>query len=217
MPEPTDQPADHPAAHPTGRSLPRTDRRTALADAAVGVLAAHGMRGLTHRAVDRAAGLPSGTTSAYYRTRRALLTALVRRLVALDQAELEEAARRAPVPRDAEDLVAGLAALTAQRLTGEGRQRSLARYACAIESVHHPELREILTPRENTAREAVRAVLTAHGVPETAADARTVTLLTCVDGLVFDRLVHGGQVSPAELRGLVAGALRTETADGAGR
>ncbi|MFB7595080.1 TetR/AcrR family transcriptional regulator [Streptomyces sp. NPDC056160] len=187
-----------------------TDRRTVLADAAIAVLARHGVRGLTHRAVDRAAGLPSGTTSAYYRTRQALLTALVRRLVALDQAELREAGQRIPVPRDPEDLVAGIAALSAQRLTGEGRDRSLARYACAIESVHHPELREILTPRENTAREAVRAFLTARGVAEADADARTINLLTCVDGLVFDRLVNGGTVSPTDIRGLVAGALRPE-------
>lgn len=164
------------------------------------------MRGLTHRAVDRAADLPPGTTSAYYRTRQALLTGLVRRLVALDQAELQEAGERTPVPRDAEELVAGIAAFVERRLVGEGRRRSLARYACAIESVHHPELREILLPRENAGRDVVRHFLAARGVAH--AEERTVTLLTCVDGLVFDRLVNGGRVSPQDLRGLVAAALR---------
>lgn len=164
------------------------------------------MRGLTHRAVDRAADLPPGTTSAYFRTRRALLTALVRRLVALDQAELQEMGERTPVLRNAEDLTAGLAASCAQRLTGEGRRRSLARYACAVESVHHPELREILLPRDNAARRAVQEFLTAQGLED--AEQRTVTLLVCVDGLVFDRLVGGGRVSEEELRGLVEAALR---------
>ncbi|NEY31980.1 TetR family transcriptional regulator [Streptomyces sp. PRKS01-65] len=180
------------------------DRRTLLADAAIGVLAETGMRGLTHRAVDRAAHLPPGTTSAYYRTRQALLTALVRRLVALDQAELQTAGERAPVPRDTEELVASIAAFVGQRLTGEGRRRSLARYACAIESVHHPELREILVPRENAARQTVRDFLAARGVAD--AEERTDTLLSCVDGLVFDRLVSGGSVSEQEIRGLVAAA-----------
>ncbi|WP_436949808.1 TetR/AcrR family transcriptional regulator [Streptomyces sp. SudanB52_2052] len=182
------------------------DRRTVLADTAITVLAETGMRGLTHRAVDRAAGLPPGTTSAYYRTRQALLTALVRRLVALDQAELEEIGNRTPVPRSAEELVAGIAVFIEQRLTGEGRRRSLARFACAIESVHHPELREILVPRKNAGRQVVHAFLTAQGIAD--AEARTVTLLTYVDGLVFDRLVSGGSVSDAEIRGLVAAALR---------
>ncbi|MFF7701617.1 TetR/AcrR family transcriptional regulator [Streptomyces lydicus] len=182
-----------------------TDRRTVLADAALDVLAGAGMRGLTHRAVDRAADLPPGTTSAYYRTRQALLTALVRRLVDLDQAELRQAGE-APPPRDVEELVAGLAAFTERRLTGDGRRRSLARYACAVESVRHPELREILVPRENAARTALRDFLAARGAAD--AEGRTLTLLACVDGLVFDRLLGGGGVLEDEIRGLVAAALR---------
>ncbi|MFD3998185.1 TetR/AcrR family transcriptional regulator [Streptomyces sp. NPDC058548] len=183
-----------------------TTRRTLLADTAIDVLAEHGMRGLTHRAVDRAAELPPGTTSAYYRTRQALLTALVQRLVELDQAELQEAGERTPVPRDAEELVAGLVAFAGRRLTGGGRRRSLARYACALESVHHPELREILVPRDNAGRRVVQDFLAARGLAD--ADERTVTLLTCVDGLVFDRLVNGGSVSAGELGRLVAAATR---------
>ncbi|AXE82279.1 TetR/AcrR family transcriptional regulator [Streptomyces atratus] len=183
-----------------------TERRTVLADAAIGVLAESGIRGLTHRSVDRAANLPSGTTSAYYRTRQTLLTALVRRLVAVDQAELQAIGKQTPALQNTDELAAGIAALVKQRLTGEGRRRSLARYACAIESVHLPELREILVPRENAARQAVCDFLAAQGVAN--AEDRTVTLLTCVDGLVFDRLVGGGTVSDQEIEGLVAAALR---------
>lgn len=61
-------------------------RRDALADAAIAVLANKGGRGLTHRAVDSAAGLPEGSTSYYFRTRQALLTAVVQRLAVLDAA-----------------------------------------------------------------------------------------------------------------------------------
>lgn len=183
------------------------DRRTLLADAAVTVLAESGIRGLTHRAVDRTANLPTGTTSAYFRTRQALLTALVRHLVALDQAELQETGSSTPAPRNADELVAGLTALVERRLTGEGRRRSLARYACALESVHHPELREILVPRENAGRRAVHDFLSTHGPGPADAEERTLTLLTCVDGLVFDRLVHGGEVTDQEVRRLVAAAL----------
>ncbi|MFG3527090.1 TetR/AcrR family transcriptional regulator [Streptomyces sp. NPDC047917] len=192
-----------------------TDRRTVLADAAIHVLAEEGMRGLTHRAVDRAAALPPGTTSAYFRTRQALLTALVRRLVAQDQAELQAAGEQARVPRAAAELTDGLAGFVERRLTGEGRQRSLARYACAVESVRHPELREILVPRQNAARAAVRAFLHAQGVAD--AEGRTLTLLACVDGLVFDRLVGGGgAVLREEIAGLVAAALRDPGGEAAG-
>ncbi|MFF3088069.1 TetR/AcrR family transcriptional regulator [Streptomyces nojiriensis] len=185
-----------------------SDRRTLLADAALDVLADEGMRGLTHRAVDRRAVMPPGTTSAYYRTRAALLTALVTRLVHLDQAELQATAEQFPLLRTAGELVDGMVVLTRRRLTGEGRRRSLARYACTVESVRDPELREILVPRENVGREAVRLFLAGHGVRVTDVENRTHTLLTCIDGLVFDRLVAGGEVPREALEGLVVAALR---------
>ncbi|MFD4372440.1 TetR/AcrR family transcriptional regulator [Streptomyces sp. NPDC058486] len=183
-----------------------SDRRALLADAALDVLADEGMRGLTHRAVDRRADLPPGTTSAYYRTRAALLTGLVARLVQRDQAELEATAEKLPPLRTADELVDGMLLLTRQRLTGEGRRRSLARYACAVESVRDPELRALLVPRENAAREAVRHFLSAHGVQDV--ENRTHTLLTCIDGLIFDHLLTGGEVPREALEGLLTAALR---------
>ncbi|MET8545510.1 TetR family transcriptional regulator C-terminal domain-containing protein [Kitasatospora sp. NPDC004799] len=183
----------------------RPDRRTALADAAIGVLADLGVRGLTHRAVDAAAGLPLGTTSAYLRTRQALLTALVRRLVELDQGELHAMGERVPV-RTAEELADGIGELMNRRLSGDGRRRSLARYACAVESVRDPELREILVPRENAGRAAVRTFLAAQGVADP--DGRTTALLACIDGLVFEHLVGGGEPGADAVQGLVAAALR---------
>ncbi|MGW6904941.1 TetR/AcrR family transcriptional regulator [Streptomyces sp. NPDC054940] len=183
-----------------------TERRTALADAAVTVLAEEGMRGLTHRAVDRAAGLPPGTTSAYYRTRQALLTALVLRLVELDQAELQAAGEALPMPRTPGELTDALTDFIAQRLTGPARTRTLARYICTVESVRRPELRAILTPHDNAAHTAVRTFLSDHGVPDPAG--RTLTLLYCVDGLVFSGLATGRRVAREEVEGLVVAALR---------
>ncbi|WP_338748527.1 TetR/AcrR family transcriptional regulator [Janibacter alittae] len=51
-------------------------RMQLILEAATRVVAARGMRGLTHRAVDAEAGLPQGSTSGYLRTRMALVTAL---------------------------------------------------------------------------------------------------------------------------------------------
>ena len=58
-----------------------------VGDAAIAVLAERGARGLTHRAVDQAAGLAPGTTSNYARTRAALLTLALTRIDELDTAE----------------------------------------------------------------------------------------------------------------------------------
>ncbi|MDX6764908.1 TetR family transcriptional regulator, partial [Streptomyces sp. F8] len=71
---------------------PPADRRTLIADTAIGLVAAAGLRGLTHRAVDAAAGLPAGSTSYYFRTRTALIAACYQRLAELDLADVDDGA-----------------------------------------------------------------------------------------------------------------------------
>jgi DNA-binding transcriptional regulator YbjK len=70
-------------------------RTRQVGDAAIAVLAEHGARGLTHRAVDQAAGLPPGTTSNYARTRSALLALTLARIAELDATEAAEEAQGA--------------------------------------------------------------------------------------------------------------------------
>ena len=61
--------------------MPRPgDRRPLIADSAIDVLADGGARALTHHAVDRAAGLAAGSTSYYFRTRDALVAAVIERI-----------------------------------------------------------------------------------------------------------------------------------------
>ncbi|MGK5742180.1 TetR/AcrR family transcriptional regulator [Micromonospora sp. URMC 103] len=173
-----------------------------ITDAGITLVAELGMRGLTHRAVDARAGLPLGTTSAYFRTRKALVEALVRRLADLDRAELEQnrlpADETSAVPlgqrltaADLDHLAESVAAVLDEWLT-TGRTRTLARYACLLEATHHPELRTILD-YGRTHRVHARALLAAAGAPrpEQAGD----HFVACVDGLLFDRLVGAGALT----------------------
>lgn len=57
------------------------DRRTAIADRALEVIARDGLRALTHRALDSALAYPAGSTSYYFRTKSDLLAAVAARLV----------------------------------------------------------------------------------------------------------------------------------------
>jgi DNA-binding transcriptional regulator YbjK len=85
------------------------DRRTLLGDAALRVLVAKGGRGLTHRAVDREARLAEGSTSNYFGTREALLTAALHRLTELEQPTIRAMEALLPYgpfePRRAAELV----------------------------------------------------------------------------------------------------------------
>lgn len=82
MPPTGDEPprAHDAPAHVEPAHFDARNRRPLLADAAITILARDGGRGLTHRAVDREAGVPEGTTKNYYATRDAILAAAAHRM-----------------------------------------------------------------------------------------------------------------------------------------
>lgn len=209
----------------------RPARFAVLTDAAIQLVADAGMRGLTHRAVDARAGVPTGTTSGYFRTRRALVEAVVQRLADLDQADLEghgldvegspgESGDLAGVlsPDHVHEFAAQVAVVLDTWLS-TGRARTLVRYACLLEATHHPELRTVLAHGVGF-RVQARDLLARAGVPD--AERRGDALVAFVDGLVFDRLIGAGSLSGptpgtpesvADLRTAVGLAVRAVTAE----
>ena len=115
-------------------------RRTEIADAAITALATRGMRGLTHRAVDQTAGLPEGSSSYYYRTRQALLQAVVERLAELTADELP-----ALSSADLGEFTVRSSKLIQEWLTS-GRVRQLARYELTLEATRRPSSAGRWTP-----------------------------------------------------------------------
>ena len=106
-----------------------------------GLLGADGVRALTHARVDERAGLPAGSTSNWFRTRRALLAGVVDRVAEQERADFDPAALSAV--SGAEDLVAGLCAM-AEAQTGPFATRTRARYALFLELSGDAELGEPL-------------------------------------------------------------------------
>jgi AcrR family transcriptional regulator len=116
-----------------------SNRREELLDAAISVLGERGIHGLTHRAVDAAAGLPIGSTSNHFRTRDSLLNAVVERISARERANWEDLATTI-YPVTPQELARAMAAF-AQEATGPHRTLTLARYAILVEAGIHPSLR----------------------------------------------------------------------------
>jgi DNA-binding transcriptional regulator YbjK len=170
------------------------ERRRAIADAAIEVLAEAGARGLTHRAVDERAGLPPGSTSYYLRTRDALLSAAVDRLAERD---LENAAAGAP-PATVAELVDFLADQVVT-LVGPGRTGTIARYHLSLEAARHPAVRESLQAGGRMIAESARALLAAAGVRPPDEAARALVLLCA--GIVHESTVGAGPPADrAEIR-----------------
>ncbi|MEV7056320.1 TetR/AcrR family transcriptional regulator [Streptomyces microflavus] len=163
-------------------SLP--DRRDLIADAAISTVASAGLRGLTHRAVDTAAGLPAGSTSYYFRTRSALISACYLRLAALSVADVDrwQAEHGAPDPDSAAE---ALAALLHHWLTA-ARDRQLARFELSLEATRRPELRADLETAGLAARSRATTLLASLGAPRPEQSAELLVAWT--DGLLYDRL-----------------------------
>ncbi|GLY74260.1 hypothetical protein Airi01_025270 [Actinoallomurus iriomotensis] len=191
-----------------------TARRERLADAAIDTLAREGLRGLTHRAVDRAAGVPEGSCSYYFRTRQALLTAAVDRLAELDAADIAAL----PAPPDPTELgendaVEALARMV-ERWVTTGRVQMLARYELALEATRRSELRATLVAAGVRFRAIAESLLTAMGAAEPARQAPI--FVACLDGLIFDHLAGAGalELKPDELRAALRDLLRAFTGPG---
>ncbi|MEV6234583.1 TetR/AcrR family transcriptional regulator [Saccharopolyspora shandongensis] len=121
----------------------RGNRRELLADAAIEVLARDGGRGLTHRAIDREAEVPEGTTKNYYPTRSAVFLAVARYLAAEHTEALRSLRSQVPADVTGEDIAALYAAML-RRMSTSARSQFLALFELHLEAVRNPEVREAL-------------------------------------------------------------------------
>ncbi|MEV8589362.1 TetR family transcriptional regulator [Streptomyces sp. NPDC051180] len=167
------------------------ERRAALLDAAIEVLADEGARGLTFRAVDARAGVPTGTSSNYFTDRDQLLSQVGDRIfVRLTPAP--DALETALLPTPGRELVLELMRWVARRLAAE-RTCYLGLFELRLEAVRRPELRTQLTKvLRSDLDENIRGHLDA-GMP---GDADTVRLLYfALTGLLLDHFtvpeLHG--------------------------
>jgi DNA-binding transcriptional regulator YbjK len=182
-------------------------RSETVADAAIALLAERGMRGLTHRAVDDAAGLPPGSTSNLARTRAALLELTLSRLTELEMQALAPAYQGDSL--DLTDLPGRMAEALYIQLTD--RRRTLARYELALEATRRPELRKIYDEAGRRFRDPAVALLSALGSRDPVRHARQ--LVAFGEGLMFDAIAGAGATPTLDelndaMRDLLAGMLR---------
>lgn len=153
-------------------------------DAAIGLLGARGLRGLTHRGVDAAAGLPQGSTSNHFRTRNALLTAVVARLVERDREDWA-ALGAARLPATLTELADGLAGY-ALHAVGPDRVRTAARFALVTAAVTEPDLADPIGRGRSALVDWGITMLAMLGSGDPAAHSRLLT--DYLDGVILHQL-----------------------------
>ncbi|KOU42302.1 TetR family transcriptional regulator [Streptomyces sp. WM4235] len=161
------------------------ERRVALLDAAIEVLAHEGSRGLTLRAVDAEAGVPTGTASNYFANRGQLLVQILHR----------SRERLAPDPAD---LVGPLdtKVLLGRLLDRMRHERSvhIAALELRLEATRRPELQAELAGFQGAELEANVAWHLESGLP---GDRQGVVLLYfAMLGLIVDDLTVPSLLDP---------------------
>jgi AcrR family transcriptional regulator len=165
-----------------GVSMPAATRERGL-EAAVELLGAEGVRALTHARVDERAGLPPGSTSNWFRTRRALLGGIVDWIAERERADLEPAAM--PTISGVDELIEGLCAM-AELQTGPFAARTRARYALFLELADDPELGEPLRRQRREFERWTERIMIAVGIADPVPATRA--LMALGDGLLLYRL-----------------------------
>jgi DNA-binding transcriptional regulator YbjK len=175
-------------------------RRRELLAAAVHVVADEGLRGLTHRAVDRRAELPEGTCSAYFRTRQALQLAVGEYVAATLAADVDRLAAELTECEGDDDVAHALTLALFERWLEE-RELVIAKLELSMEAPRNPAVAEVLTTWRNRLIGVVDGILTQaskeHG-PQ-----RAEALVASFDGLLIAALQKPGD----ERREFLSGSL----------
>lgn len=159
-------------------------RRNLLADAGLCILAREGARGLTHRAVDREAQVPAGTTANYFNSREALLGALGTRILERIAPAPEVFEQVGTLPSTLETALHYIQDIV--RRTTDQPELTLALFELRLEATRRPDLGRIL---QDTLAHNFQLDLRFHRQAHLPGDAPEIAMLHfAVNGLLLDVL-----------------------------
>ncbi|MFC7403789.1 TetR/AcrR family transcriptional regulator [Georgenia alba] len=166
-----------------------TSRRQTVLDAAVRVLGREGPRGLTHRATDREAGLPAGSTANLFGRRAQLLAGIVERMLELDR-ELWERSWAGGEPADVQALAGTLARFVRAAVEPWTAEVVRARYHL-----------QLVVPDTTLAGHRLLTAELRERMAAVGADpGNAEMILSALDGLLLRAVTYGGDLLPAEDR-----------------
>jgi DNA-binding transcriptional regulator YbjK len=171
------------------------------------------VHGVSHPKVDDHAGVPPGTTSFYFRTRKALMHAIATRLAELDVADFSMMAELAEDNATQFAGTAGLARIVMYVNSEPWLTRAKARYELALLAGRDPELAAALNDSADRLYALARNVVT-QWHPDGSAPA--IATLAFINGIMLtfvagqpavddpehlDRLIQGVIAGVADVRG----------------
>lgn len=156
--------------------------RELIVEAAMSLVGERGVTALTHRRVDARAGLPTGSTSNYFRTKAALLQGAIEGVLVFEL-PLVTRIRSAD---SGEALTDALAEFVTQVTQSPLDVVSAARLALFLEARHDADLRAGIAAGRQAHRALLESVLEPLGAVDPVLGAQL--LVTVVEGAIVDRV-----------------------------
>jgi TetR/AcrR family transcriptional regulator, regulator of biofilm formation and stress response len=172
------------ADRPT-RAEQRAERRGAIVDAAVRIIATRGLPALTHRAVAREAKVPLAATTYYFASKDEILREALEALAAAEVERLAELAARIREISSADKL----ASLVAEALfpdPEDAERRWIAQFEIYLEAARDPALRPAVEHWRAAFVEVAESALRVAGAPEP--EGRAELAVAGMNGLLLDRI-----------------------------
>jgi DNA-binding transcriptional regulator YbjK len=171
---------------PRTRAEQRAERRRAIIDAALRIIASRGLPGVTHRTVAREAGVPLAATTYYFASKDEILSEALESLAAVEVERLEAltATVAAATPSRAE-----LAAALGEALIPEpadAERTWLAQFEIYVEAARNPALRPAVLRWREAFVELAASALRAIGAPDP--ERRAPIAVAAINGILLDRL-----------------------------
>jgi DNA-binding transcriptional regulator YbjK len=189
------------------------ERRRQLTDAAIELLGSNGVHGVSHPKVDEHAGVPAGTASFYFRTRKALLHAIAGRLAERDVADFSMMAELADQHTTEFTGTAGLARIVMYVNSEPWLTRAKARYELMLLAGRDPELAAILNESGERLHTLARDVVTqwhpAGSTPDPALiEDQAIATLALINGVMMTFVANQPAVdNPERLDRLIQGVI----------
>lgn len=174
------------ASPPPGlRSRQRAERRAAIIDAAVQIIATRGLGAVTHRAVAREAKVPLAATTYYFASKEEILREALESLSAAEVERLEKLADSiADLASRDEAGIALSAALVPD--SQEAPRAWLAQFEIYLEAARNPALRPAVEQRRQAFVNLAETALRAAGAPDP--ERRAELGVAGINGILFDRV-----------------------------
>lgn len=183
------------ASTDTVRRRPRGEqRRQEVLRAALRVITARGVGGVTHRAVAEEAGVPTATTTYYFASIDELLEDALRLFV---EQEVERLGALAERLREAHPAPAAIAAMVVEGLAAVDPDGNIAQFELYLEASRRPRLHAAAAACLDAYASTAEAALRAAGAERPEEGARAFVAL--IDGFALGRIASGRRETRAKL------------------